>query len=695
MRLFLSAILGLAALAAAQSNPFSPGGGYRGPSPITPDPVGGGQTSQEVMRTETFDIAKVGQPGRIETTPLFRKIWEAFRTNHRVNDDGLFEKGIGFPETPDNQAFFLHYLANNTVTLKLEVNEICPRCQDKGYKSGRVRAGYGRMDEIGEVTCDLCEGRGGPKGLVEYRLTYSGPLPALPETPAQARYRTNLEKAQGGNLQAQLAVSEALWEGKGTGKDREAALRWLGKAAGAGSQPAAKRLIELHSAKGASDYADPGFAAALQLLWLPSLGIDWDSTGHNQPAMGEVEARVLLGQLRDMLAEDPKADFPLAGEVRRQLRAKSRDWQLRASSGDAQAKHLLGACQLMAVGVDRDTRAALDWLEKSALKGHPGSLHLLGCLHEQGLVYDKNTSAAYVMYNLAAQVSGSDFGSSAHASRTAEWAARADADKLLAELLPSARSGQMNAGQLAKVAKLPKGRPAPIALAQRPGTAAPVARGPSRGHSYGSGIVLTKEGHIATNHHVVEDGGSIWIVRYVNGELQDRKRAHVVAFDSTLDLALLQCSDWTPAEGAPGTPPAVAWEQDVKLGAPIFVLGYPLPHVTSSNVKYTKGDISDLAGLHNNPTRIQHTAPIQPGNSGGPMCLEDGRIAGIVVSSLGEGFALRTSGSLPQGVNFSVNAKSLLEMAKQAGVFLPTSDKGYENPIEHVKAYTVQIQVEK
>jgi S1-C subfamily serine protease len=100
-----------------------------------------------------------------------------------------------------------------------------------------------------------------------------------------------------------------------------------------------------------------------------------------------------------------------------------------------------------------------------------------------------------------------------------------------------------------------------------------------------------------------------------------------------------------------------------------------------------------MSGLKDDSREIQHTAQIQPGNSGGPMALADGRIVGVVVSSLSESYALRASGALPQGVNFSVKSDYILNLAAIAEIDLPSAKPSSE-PIEHVKAYTVQIMCE-
>lgn len=237
--------------------------------------------------------------------------------------------------------------------------------------------------------------------------------------------------------------------------------------------------------------------------------------------------------------------------------------------------------------------------------------------------------------------------------------------------------------------------PQPVTTPSAPRTEPPIAtQQPDRPKSYGSGMVFTKEGHIFTNYHVIAKAQSFFVVVYENGQITKKLPAVVINKDPRSDLVILQCREWKPAADAPQTPPPVVSSNQCKLGAQVFVLGYPLPGTVSSNVKYTKGDVSDMAGLDDDSSKIQHTAQIQPGNSGGPMALTDGRVVGIIVSSLSESYALRTSGSLPQGVNFSIKSDYLLTLASIAGIEMPKTKPSSE-PIEHVKAYTVQIMCEK
>ncbi len=241
----------------------------------------------------------------------------------------------------------------------------------------------------------------------------------------------------------------------------------------------------------------------------------------------------------------------------------------------------------------------------------------------------------------------------------------------------------------------PKPAPAPVAEVRRPSVRPPAEnqKKPENKRGFGSGMVFTEKGHVFTNHHVIKNYSKYYIVTYENGILKKKLPATLIKKDPQSDLAILQCREWNAPEGSPRLPPPIVPSRQCKLGAPVFVLGFPLPGTVSSNVKYTNGSVSDMSGLRDDSREIQHTAQIQPGNSGGPMALADGRIVGIVVSSLSESYALRASGALPQGVNFSVKSDYILNLAAIAEIDLPSAKPSSE-PIEHVKAYTVQIMCE-
>lgn len=204
----------------------------------------------------------------------------------------------------------------------------------------------------------------------------------------------------------------------------------------------------------------------------------------------------------------------------------------------------------------------------------------------------------------------------------------------------------------------------------------------------GSGLVFTQEGHVFTNHHVVENGKSFEV--YLPS-LKKRLPAKLVVSDAANDLAILHVEGWKAEKHSPASPPPIASSTKAKVGDKVFAMGFPLPGALGTEVKYTSGDVSALSGAEDDKRVIQISAPIQPGNSGGPLALSDGRIVGVIVSSLNFRFALKSSGSLPQNVNFAVKSDYLRILAANSGVDIPDDLKVIGSPVEHVGAFTVQV----
>jgi len=163
----------------------------------------------------------------------------------------------------------------------------------------------------------------------------------------------------------------------------------------------------------------------------------------------------------------------------------------------------------------------------------------------------------------------------------------------------------------------------------------------------GSGIFVNGDGFVLTNAHVVNGCKSIQVRAYnatpAPGLLE--------AVDPRNDLALVKTH-----EGY-GSPVVFRSEnKPARLGENIGVIGYPLPGVLSSEPKATFGQISSVAGMNNDYTLLQISAPIQPGNSGGPVFGEDGRVVGVIVSSVSPALIAKI-GAIPQNVNFAIRGE--------------------------------------
>ncbi|MBM3591224.1 MAG: trypsin-like peptidase domain-containing protein [Alphaproteobacteria bacterium] len=208
-------------------------------------------------------------------------------------------------------------------------------------------------------------------------------------------------------------------------------------------------------------------------------------------------------------------------------------------------------------------------------------------------------------------------------------------------------------------AELPRDKPPPLA---------PGERAARRAVSSGTGFVVAAS-RIMTNHHVI-DGCAEVAARLPNGqEIPTR----VLASDATRDLALLS----TEADAGPILPFRGAGSY--RRGEGVVTYGFPLAGLLSSGPTLTTGEISALAGLADNPRHLQISAPVQPGNSGGPLLDMRGQVVGVVVSKLNAGQVARQTGDIPQNVNFAVKHTEALEFLREQNV-TPTNGPAEQAP---------------
>lgn len=141
----------------------------------------------------------------------------------------------------------------------------------------------------------------------------------------------------------------------------------------------------------------------------------------------------------------------------------------------------------------------------------------------------------------------------------------------------------------------------------------------------GTGFALTNN-YIVTNYHVVENAKSIQI-QGVNGNFNSKYNATVIATDKYNDLAILKVGGCTISSlEIPYSVKTFTSE----VGEEVFVLGYPLTSTMGDEIKLTTGVISSKTGFQGDVSQYQISAPIQPGNSGGPLFDSKGNIIGIV-----------------------------------------------------------------
>ncbi|MBR6900313.1 MAG: trypsin-like peptidase domain-containing protein [Bacteroidales bacterium] len=159
----------------------------------------------------------------------------------------------------------------------------------------------------------------------------------------------------------------------------------------------------------------------------------------------------------------------------------------------------------------------------------------------------------------------------------------------------------------------------------------------------GTGFALGN-GYVVTNHHVI-DGAKGISVKGIKGIMNSGYAAEVVASDKVNDIAILKIADYR-FDGF-GTIPYSVSTRMADVGEEVFVLGYPLTQALGNEIKLTNGIVSSRTGYQGDVSTYQMSAPVQPGNSGGPMFDSKGNIIGIVVAGVpgaeNVGYAIKTS----------------------------------------------------
>ena len=206
--------------------------------------------------------------------------------------------------------------------------------------------------------------------------------------------------------------------------------------------------------------------------------------------------------------------------------------------------------------------------------------------------------------------------------------------------------------------------------------------------SYGTGFLVSREGDIVSNAHVVENCRGISV-------RQDAREssARIVGTDTRNDIVLLR------VDALASSPATIRPGRNAKAGDYVAVFGYPLPGALSESGNIVQGNITALAGLGDDVRVYQISAPIQPGNSGGPLLDKNGNIAGIVNAKLDELIWAKETGSLPQNVNFAIKSSVLTDFldAHSVAYVLGESDRELDLTAigERATRFTFQIVCER
>ncbi len=242
---------------------------------------------------------------------------------------------------------------------------------------------------------------------------------------------------------------------------------------------------------------------------------------------------------------------------------------------------------------------------------------------------------------------------------------------------------RVKADGLSKAGDFTKGAAKPAATADKQG--APPASKPVKSKS-GTGFVVSANGHIVTNNHVID--GCSDLKGNLTGEAAMVLR--VVSSDANNDLALLQ---------APSTATfkefARIRDRSIRSGDFVVAIGFPFHGLLTSDFTVTTGIVSSLSGMRNDSRFLQISAPVQPGNSGGPLFDTTGQIVGVVTGKLdGLRIAVAT-GNIPENINFAIKTGALRDFLDNSVVPYQTAEpKGELKTTDiagNARAYTMLI----
>jgi S1-C subfamily serine protease len=186
-----------------------------------------------------------------------------------------------------------------------------------------------------------------------------------------------------------------------------------------------------------------------------------------------------------------------------------------------------------------------------------------------------------------------------------------------------------------------------------------------QGAGQGSGFVISEDGEVATNAHVVTSGGGRAIRKaqnvYVRFQDANQVPARIVGFDPFADVALLKID---PA-GLTLRPLPLGSTTDLVVGSPVAAIGSPFREEQSLSIGVISAldrDIQSLTGFETTGA-VQTDAAINPGNSGGPLLDARGRVLGINAQ-------IRTTSGEGSGVGFAIpvdTVKRSIEQLRSGG----------------------------
>jgi len=511
------------------------------------------------------------------------------------------------------------------------------------------------------------------------------------EKDEQEAFRLFLHSAENGYAKAQITVGNSYDKGKGVAEDDTKAAHWYQKAADQGSD------VGLHN---------------LGIMYLNGAGVEKNvekglSLIRNSAEMGYTLAQHNLGVLYyqgRVVAKDFKESF---------------FWHKKAAEqGNEDSQEEVSIAYALGRGVEQNDSKAVYWMKKSHLEGkehYPGRNevgyveHWIGVTmtvmaisskshisRTEGLRWNKiaaelgNTAA---QGGLAWSYATGDDGLPEDYVLAYMWANLSGTKRSLIGMRPiedfkESLRELMTRYQIAEAQRLSRNwkRKTPEELygAQREASE-PKERGKKQSnedqpYATGTGFRVDKSGKVLTNNHVVENCSPV----KVNGD-----SVAVISTDPANDLALLQyvaSSSYSHFRTGRG----------IRLGDKIVVTGYPLRGLFGGGLNVSTGTVAALSGIGNDSRELQITAPVNSGNSGGPLLDSSGNVVGVIVSKVNAIKSAELLGDVVQGANFAIKSsvvQSFLDMNNvDYGVAVSSEIKPTADIAEEAKDYTVLVE---
>jgi S1-C subfamily serine protease len=183
--------------------------------------------------------------------------------------------------------------------------------------------------------------------------------------------------------------------------------------------------------------------------------------------------------------------------------------------------------------------------------------------------------------------------------------------------------------------------------------------------STGTGFFINRSGELVSNYHVVKQ------CQHLAANLSNGMRVDVsiVAVSEQNDLALLRTNEPVGSVATFRLP-----NRPVQLGEEIIAFGYPLHGLLSTQGNLTAGNVTATTGLKDDIRFVQISAPVQPGNSGGPLVDRSGLVVGVVTGKANAIAIANVTGDIPQNINFAISASIVVAFLNAYGISFSSSN---------------------